>query len=79
VGDYTAGPSHVMPTGGTAHFSSPVTLDDFVKVTSVVAIDRKTLGEIGPAAATIAKAEGLDAHSHAVEVRLARRRRKKND
>ena len=79
VGDYVAGPSHVMPTGGTAHFSSPVTLDDFLKVTSVVAIDRKTLGKIGPAAATIARAEGLDAHSQAVEVRLARRRRKKND
>ncbi len=79
VGDYVAGPSHVMPTGGTAHFSSPVTLDDFVKVTSVVAIDRKTLGKIGPAAAAIARAEGLDAHSRAVEVRLARRRRKKND
>jgi histidinol dehydrogenase len=79
VGDYTAGPSHVMPTGGTAHFSSPVTLDDFVKVTSVVAIDRKTLGKIGPAAATMATAEGLDAHSRAVDVRLARKRRKKND
>ena len=79
VGDYVAGPSHVMPTGGTAHFSSPVTLDDFLKVTSVVAIDRETLGKIGPAAATIARAEGLDAHSQAVEVRLARRRRKKND
>jgi histidinol dehydrogenase len=79
VGDYVAGPSHVMPTGGTAHFSSPVTLDDFVKVTSVVAIDRKTLGKIGPAAAAIARAEGLDAHSRAVEVRLAERRRKKND
>jgi histidinol dehydrogenase len=79
VGDYVAGPSHVMPTGGTAHFSSPVTLDDFLKVTSVVAIDRRTLGKIGPAAAAIARAEGLDAHSQAVEVRLARRRRKKND
>jgi histidinol dehydrogenase len=79
VGDYTAGPSHVMPTGGTAHFSSPVNLDDFLKVTSVVAINRKTLGKIGPAAAAIARAEGLDAHSRAVEVRLAGRRRKKND
>lgn len=79
VGDYTAGPSHVMPTGGTAHFSSPVTLDDFVKVTSVVAINRKTLVEIGPAAATMAAAEGLDAHAKAVHVRLAKRRRKTNE
>ncbi len=77
VGDYVAGPSHVMPTGGTAHFSSPVTLDDFLKVTSVVGIDRKTLRAIGPAAAALATAEGLEAHSRAVEVRLARRRRKK--
>ncbi len=79
VGDYVAGPSHVMPTGGTAHFSSPVTLDDFLKVTSVVGIDRKTLRKIGPAAATMAAAEGLDAHARAVEIRLARRRRKKHD
>ncbi len=78
VGDYVAGPSHVMPTGGTAHFSSPVTVDDFLKVTSVIAIDKKTLHKIGPAAATIAKAEGLDAHSRAVEMRLDGRRRKKN-
>lgn len=79
VGDYVAGPSHVMPTGGTAHFSSPVTLDDFMKVTSVVGIDRKTLRAIGPAAATVAAAEGLDAHAQAVKIRLARRRRKKHD
>ncbi|MDM8000154.1 MAG: histidinol dehydrogenase [Dehalococcoidia bacterium] len=80
VGDYIAGPSHVMPTGGTARFASPLTIDDFLKVTSVMAIDRRTLGKIGPAAAALARAEGLDAHSEAVEIRLAKtRRRKKND
>lgn len=79
VGDYVAGPSHVMPTGGTARFSSPVTLDDFLKVTSVVGIDRKALRAIGPAAATLAAAEGLEAHARAVEVRLGRRRRKRHD
>ena len=72
VGDYTAGPSHVMPTGGTASFGSPLSVEDFLKVTSVVAVDGKTLGGIGPAAAAIARAEGLDAHAQAVEIRLAK-------
>src|SRR4030042_2876650 len=72
VGDCTAGPSHVMPTGGTACFGSPLTVEDFVKVTSVIAVDGKTLGAIGPAAATIASAEGLDAHARAVNMRLAK-------
>ena len=71
VGDYTAGPSHVMPTGGTAGFGSPLTVEDFLKVTSIVAVDGKTLGAIGPAAAAIARAEGLDAHARAIEIRLA--------
>jgi histidinol dehydrogenase len=72
VGDYTAGPSHVMPTGGTARFGSPLTVEDFLKVTSIVGVDGKTLGSIGPAAAAIARAEGLDAHAQAIEIRLAR-------
>lgn len=72
VGDYTAGPSHVMPTGGTACFASPLTVEDFLKVTSIVAVDGKTLGAIGPAAAVIARAEGLDGHARAVEIRLGR-------
>jgi histidinol dehydrogenase len=72
VGDYTAGPSHVMPTGGTARFGSPLTVEDFLKVTSVVAVDVRTLGAIGPAAAAIARAEGLDAHARAIEMRLTR-------
>jgi histidinol dehydrogenase len=71
VGDYTAGPSHVMPTGGTAWFGSPLTVEDFLKVTSVVAVDGRTLGAIGPAAAALARAEGLDAHARAIEIRLA--------
>jgi len=72
AGDYTAGPSHVMPTGGTARFGSPLTVEDFLKVTSVVAVDGRTLGAIGPAAAAIARAEGLDAHARAIEMRLAK-------
>jgi len=71
LGDYIAGPSHVMPTGGTARFSSPLTVDDFLKVTSVVSVDKETLKALGPSAATIAKAEGLGAHAQAVDIRLS--------
>ncbi|MFC1914574.1 histidinol dehydrogenase [Chloroflexota bacterium] len=69
-GDYTAGPSHALPTGGTARFISPLNVSDFVKLTSVVISDDATLKELGPAAAIIARAEGLDAHARAVEKRL---------
>jgi len=70
LGDYVAGPSHVLPTGGTARFNSALTAEDFLKVTSVVAIDKATLQKIGPSAATIARAEGLSGHARAVEIRL---------
>ncbi|MBI4496945.1 MAG: histidinol dehydrogenase, partial [Chloroflexi bacterium] len=70
VGDYTAGPSHVMPTGSTARFSSPLNVNDFLKVISLVALNRATLAQIGPAAARIARAEGLTAHARAIEARL---------
>jgi histidinol dehydrogenase len=70
LGDYTAGPSHVMPTMGTARFASPLGVQDFVKVTSVVAVDGKTLRALGPAAARIARAEGLTAHARSIELRL---------
>jgi histidinol dehydrogenase len=69
LGDYVAGPSHVMPTGGTARFASPLNVMDFVKVTSLVALGRAELDALGPAAARIAAAEGLTAHAHAVYVR----------
>lgn len=72
LGDYTAGPSHVMPTGGSACFGSPLGIEAFVKATSLVALDTATLAKIGPAAATIARAEGLTAHAQAVERRLRR-------
>jgi histidinol dehydrogenase len=71
VGDYTAGPSHVMPAGGSARFSSPLSVFDFLKFTSVVDIDAATLGRLGPPAAAIARAEGLTAHARAIERRLA--------
>jgi len=78
IGDYIAGPSHVMPTGGTARFSSPLTTNDFLKVTSVIAIDSETLKAIGPAAAIIAQAEGFSGHARAVEIRLAKGRKNRN-
>lgn len=71
IGDYTAGPSHIMPTGGTARFSSPLNLDDFLKITAVFAFGREEIRRIGPPAVTIARAEGLEAHARAIEERLA--------
>lgn len=70
VGDYTAGPSHVMPTGGSARFSSSLGVHDFLKVTSLVRLDAKTVAEVGPAGAAIARAEGLAGHARAIESRL---------
>jgi histidinol dehydrogenase len=71
LGDYLAGPSHVMPTMGTARFSSPVNVRDFQKIISVVGINRATLRRIAPDAARLARAEGLEAHARAIESRLA--------
>jgi histidinol dehydrogenase len=72
IGDYTAGPSHVMPTGGSAAYASPLGVQDFLKVMSVVRLDQKTVDKIGPPAAAIARAEGLTGHARAVESRLQR-------
>ena len=70
LGDYLAGPSHVMPTGGSARFASPLNVMDFVKIVSLVALDGDTVREIGPTAAVIANCEGLDAHANSALVRL---------
>jgi histidinol dehydrogenase len=70
LGDYTAGPSHVMPTSGAARYASPLGVHDFLKVTSVVAVDAATLRAAGPAAAQIARAEGFTAHARSIELRL---------
>ncbi|MGH2352005.1 MAG: histidinol dehydrogenase, partial [Chloroflexota bacterium] len=70
AGDYVAGPSHIMPTGGTARFSSPLSIDDFVKIVSVVGLPRARLADVGQAAARLARAEGFEAHARAVERRL---------
>jgi len=70
LGDYVAGPSHVLPTGGTARFSSPLNIGDFIKLIDLVNIDEADLDQLGRAASTIARAEGLDAHARAIEKRL---------
>ena len=70
LGDYTLGPSHVMPTGGSARFASPIHVSDFTKVISVAAANARALARVGPAAAIFARAEGLTGHARAIEQRL---------
>jgi histidinol dehydrogenase len=69
LGDYVAGPSHVMPTGGSARYASPLTVLDFVRLTSVVALDAATTATLAAQAATLARAELLTAHAEAAECR----------
>ncbi len=69
LGDYVAGPSHTMPTGGTARFASPLNVLDFVKIISVVGLNRRALEEVVPPAVRIAEAEGLTAHANAARKR----------
>ena len=69
VSDYIDGPSHALPTGGTARFSSPLGVADFMKYIDIVNVDKKKMGEVGEAAQKIAQAEGLTAHAKALEKR----------
>lgn len=73
LGDYTAGPSHVMPTGGTARFSSPIHLADFQKVITLAAGNWDAIETLGPATIELANAEGLQGHAAAIRRRLNRR------
>jgi histidinol dehydrogenase len=70
LGDYVAGPSHVLPTGGSARFGSPLGVADFLKVTNVIALDKPAMRKLGQPAVEIAKAEGLDAHAQAAALRV---------
>ena len=70
IGDYVAGPNHVLPTGRRARFASGLSVLDFMKRTSFIALDRNAINIIGPAAATLADAEGLPAHAASVRKRL---------
>jgi histidinol dehydrogenase len=70
VGDYVAGPNHVLPTGRTARFASGLSVFDFLKRTTWMSGDKSALRRIGPAAVTLAEAEGLGAHARSVAMRL---------
>ncbi|MDH4744283.1 histidinol dehydrogenase [Sphingomonas sp. CBMAI 2297] len=70
VGDYVAGPNHVLPTGRRARFASGLSVLDFMKRTSFLSLDRDGLAAIGPAAVALAHAEGLPAHAESVAIRL---------
>ncbi len=70
VGDYLAGPSHILPTGGTARYSSPLSVEDFLKRSSVIRLGRERFREVAPHVVRLARAEGLEGHARAIEVRL---------
>ncbi len=70
IGDYIAGPNHVLPTSGTARFASGLSVYDFLKRTTWVALEDRALAAIGPAAVSLAEAESLTAHARSVSVRL---------
>jgi histidinol dehydrogenase len=75
LGDYVAGPSHVMPTGGTARFASPLNVLDFVKITSLIGLAPRAASELSETAAILARAEALTAHAAAAEARVNRSER----
>ncbi|HIJ83176.1 MAG TPA: histidinol dehydrogenase, partial [Magnetococcales bacterium] len=70
IGDYVAGPNHVLPTSRTARFSSPLGVHDFIKRTSIIGCSPQSLAAIGPAASQLAAAEGLTAHQLSIDLRL---------
>jgi histidinol dehydrogenase len=72
AGDYLAGPNHTLPTGGTARFFSPLSVDDFVKKSSLVCFSRKGLERLGEPIMRIAELEGLTAHARSVAIRLSK-------
>ena len=71
LGDYMAGPCHVLPTSGTARFFSPLSTDTFLKKTSVIEYSREELGKLSDDIIALAKCEKLDAHANSVAVRFA--------
>jgi histidinol dehydrogenase len=79
VGDYLAGPNHVLPTGGTARFASPLGVEDFMKRSSFVRFEPPKLRELGADVIRLAELEGLTGHGHAVELRLQKIRRARRE
>ncbi|MFC4303930.1 histidinol dehydrogenase [Cohnella boryungensis] len=76
VGDYFAGPNHILPTNGTARFSSPLNVDDFLKKSSLIRYSKQALFRDAAGIATLARHEGLEGHARAVEIRLEGRKTK---
>ena len=70
IGDYLAGPNHVLPTSGTARFSSPLGVYDFIKKTSLIQCSRESLQQLQESCQTLALMEHLDGHANAVKIRL---------
>ena len=70
IGDYVAGPNHTLPTGGTAKFYSPLSVDNFLKKSSIISMSKQGMKEIGEQCAMIANTEGLTAHEESVRIRL---------
>lgn len=70
VGDYFAGPNHILPTNGTARFSSPLSVDDFIKKSSLISYSREALLKHAEAIMTLARHEGFEGHARAVQIRL---------
>ncbi len=79
VGDYIAGPNHVLPTGGSARFFSPLGVDDFLKRTSFVRFEPPKLRELGLDIIRLAAIEGLTAHGRSIDLRLQKIRRARRE
>jgi histidinol dehydrogenase len=74
LGDYVAGPSHALPTGGSARFSSPLAVQDFLKINSIIALDDSEIERLGPPALMLAENEGLTGHANAIKIRLNKKK-----
>ena len=73
LGDYYAGPNHILPTGGTARFYSVLNVETFMKKTSIIAYTQGALNAVGSDVIKMAEAEGLQAHANAIRVRIEKR------
>ena len=74
MGDYVAGTNHVLPTSGTAKFSSGLAVYDFLKRHSVIKISKSGIEKLGPSVINLAQYENLDAHANSIKIRLKRKR-----
>lgn len=70
LGDYMAGPNHVLPTGGTARFFSPLSIDDYIKKSSIISFSKEAMQDLGEDVIKFAESEGLTAHANSIKVRL---------